>query len=33
MPSEILVFGYPEEERKLTKKKELDEVVFYNSFG
>ncbi len=33
MPSEILVLGYPKEERKLTKKKELDEVVFYNTFG
>ncbi len=33
MPSEILVLGYPEEEGKLTKKKELDEVVFYNTFG
>ncbi len=33
MPSEILVLGYPEEERKLTKKKELEEVVFYNTFG
>ncbi len=33
LPSEILVLGYPAEERKLTKKKELDEVVFYNTFG
>jgi nitroreductase len=33
VPSEILVLGYPEEERKLTKKKGLDEVVFYNTFG
>ena len=32
MPSEILVLGYPEEEHKLTKKKVLDEVVFYNTF-
>ncbi len=32
MPCEILVLGYPDEERKLTKKKELDEVVFYNTF-
>ena len=32
MPSEILVMGYPQEERKLTRKKELDEVVFYNTF-
>jgi nitroreductase len=33
MPSEILVLGYPGEERKLTGKKDLDEVVFYNTFG
>ena len=33
MPSEILVLGYPERQRKSTKKKELDEVVFYNTFG
>ncbi|MBL7200374.1 MAG: nitroreductase family protein [Anaerolineae bacterium] len=33
MPSEILVFGYPEEERAATKKKGLDQVVFYNTFG
>jgi nitroreductase len=33
MPSEILVLGYPEEQRKITKKKDLDEVVFYNTFG
>jgi nitroreductase len=33
LPSEILVLGYPEEEGKLTKKKGLDEVVFYNTFG
>ena len=33
LPSEILVLGYPEEEHKITKKKELDEVVFYNTFG
>ena len=32
MPSEILVLGYPDEERKLTKKKNLNEVVFYNTF-
>jgi nitroreductase len=31
MPSEILVLGYPEEARKLTRKKNLDEVVFYNT--
>ena len=33
IPSEILVLGYPEAERKLTNKKELEEVVFYNTFG
>ncbi len=33
LPSEILALGYPEEERKLTRKKELEEVVFYNTFG
>ncbi len=33
IPSEILALGYPTEEGKLTKKKELDEVVFYNTFG
>jgi nitroreductase len=33
MPSEILVLGYPGEELKLAKKKELDKVVFYNTFG
>jgi nitroreductase len=33
MPSEILVLGYPEEKRKLTRKKDLEEVVFYNTFG
>jgi nitroreductase len=32
MPSEILVLGYPEGEHKLNKKKDLDEVVFYNIF-
>jgi nitroreductase len=33
IPSEILVLGYSEQEQKLTKKKELDEVIFYNTFG
>lgn len=33
LPSEILVLGYPAEERKLAQRKELDEVVFYNTFG
>jgi nitroreductase len=33
MPSEILVLGYPDEERKVNRKKALDEVVFYNTFG
>ena len=33
MPSEILVFGYPERERAGTKKKRLDQVVFYDTYG
>ena len=33
MPAEILLFGYPEEARGPTPKKNLDEVVFYNAFG
>jgi nitroreductase len=33
MPSEILVLGYPEEKCKPTRKKEIDDVVFYNTFG
>jgi nitroreductase len=33
LPSEILVLGYPGEEGKLTKKKGLNEIVFYNTFG
>ena len=32
LPSEILVLGYPDEAGKLTQKKGLDEVVFYNTF-
>ncbi|MBN1813738.1 MAG: nitroreductase family protein [Anaerolineae bacterium] len=32
IPAEILVFGYPEKERKPTPKKPLEEVVFYNTF-
>jgi nitroreductase len=32
IPSEILVFGYPERKRKPTSKRSLDEVVFYNTF-
>jgi nitroreductase len=32
IPSEILALGYPAE-RKSTRKKALEEVVFYNSFG
>ena len=31
LPSEILVLGYPEEEHKGVRKKELEEVVFYNT--
>jgi nitroreductase len=33
MPSEILVFGYPEQMRAPTPKKNMQEVVFYNTFG
>jgi nitroreductase len=32
-PSEILVFGYPERKIRPVRKKSLDELVFYNSFG
>ena len=32
LPSEILVFGYPEQPREPRLKKRLDEVVFYNTF-
>ena len=32
IPAEILVLGYPEKARKPTRKKSLDEVVFYNTF-
>jgi nitroreductase len=32
MPSEILVFGYPEGEHKVTSKKGLDQVIFYDTF-
>jgi nitroreductase len=33
LPSEILVFGYPERTRAPRPKKDLQEVVFYNTFG
>ena len=32
LPSEILVFGYPEMEPKTAKKKELGDIVFYNRY-
>jgi nitroreductase len=32
IPSEILVFGYPEKERQPTPKKLMEELVFYNTF-
>jgi nitroreductase len=32
LPSEILVFGYPEANGKKTAKKSLEEVVFYNHY-
>ena len=31
MPSEILVFGYPEQQCDMAKKKPLQDIVFYNS--
>jgi nitroreductase len=33
LPSEILVLGYPEQARGPRPKKELEEIVFYNTFG
>ncbi len=33
LPSEILALGYPEGEPRLTSKKAMDELVFYNTFG
>jgi nitroreductase len=33
LPSEVLVFGYPEQAREPRPKKSLDEIVFYNTFG
>lgn len=33
VPSEILVFGYPEEEPMPRLKKELKEIVFYNHYA
>jgi nitroreductase len=32
LPAEILVMGYPEKERKPTRKKPLDEIVFRNKY-
>lgn len=32
LPSEMLVFGYPAKQRKPTKKKQIEEIVFYNFF-
>lgn len=32
LPSEILVFGYPEKPRKPAKKKPKEEIVFYDAF-
>ncbi len=31
IPSEIIAFGYPKAEMKPTKKKDIDEIVFYNN--
>jgi hypothetical protein len=33
LPSEILVFGYPENQQIPRQKKSLDELVFRNTFG
>jgi nitroreductase len=33
LPSEILVFGYPDRPPKPRRKKSLEELVFYNSWG
>ena len=33
IPSEILVFGYPEHPGRTVEKKSLDEVVFYNPYN
>jgi nitroreductase len=32
LPAEILVFGYPEHPQKSTRKKNLDEIVFFDSW-
>ena len=32
LPSEILVLGYPGEERRFAGKKALDEIVFHDTF-
>ncbi|QNO14062.1 hypothetical protein HYG86_04375 [Alkalicella caledoniensis] len=33
LPSEIIAFGYAEKEPKATKKKDLEDIVFYNKYG
>jgi nitroreductase len=33
LPSEILVFGYPDHSQNQTQKKSLDELVYYNDSG
>ncbi len=32
LPAEILAFGYPESQQKPLKKKELRQIVFYDTF-
>lgn len=32
IPSEILAFGYPEKEHRVSAKKDLEEIVFYNKY-
>ena len=31
IPAEIIIFGYPKDEMKATKKKSIDEILFYTS--
>jgi len=33
LPSEIIAFGYPKKEMKMTPKKDINEIVFYDKFG
>ncbi len=31
LPAEIIAFGYPKDEMKVTEKKSRDEIIFYNN--